>query len=175
MRLIPIDIKSYRPVFTVLLSIVFVHTLSADTSEVSYKLAGLTLCITLEDAKNILVNEGFVYRDEKFTKSMGSIQQVVSIGANKHPEDKNRLVTSIVYVEQGDYSPVEIGIMANNEKYEFEKLYGTPTGCDSGFATVFAFSCYYRDPNKTSPLLTISANKKGKKHTLTISDCNAEK
>ena len=175
MRFIHINSKLRMLFFTFLLSIVFAHSLRADSGELSYELAGLTLCLTMEEAKNILVNEGFVYQDEKFTKSMERIEHVVTIGTNTHPNNKSGLVTSIVFVERGNYSPVEIGVMANNEKYEFEKLYGTPTGCDSSLATVFAFACYYGDPEKTTPLLTISVNKKGKKHALAINDCNAIK
>ena len=98
-----------------------------------------------------------------------------TLETNTNPNGTTGLVTAIVYVERGQYSPVEIGNMVNNEKYQFEKLYGKPTGCDSNLATVFAFSCFYGDKQQSTPLLTISANKMGKRHSLTIKDCDTKK
>ena len=175
MRIIQFDIRTFLPVFFSAPLLLSATTLHADTDQIDYKLAGLTICLTMEDAKNILDKEGFVYQDDKFIKTTGSVQEIVTIETNTNPNGKSKLVTSIVYVERGQYSPVEIGTMVNNEKYEFEKLYGKPTSCDSNFATVFAFSCYYGDPQQSTPLLSISANKKGKRHSLTIKNCAAKK
>ena len=162
-------------VFSFLLLLISAKTLRADMGETVYKLAGLTLCLNMDDAKNILEKEGFAYQNEKFVKITGNVQQFVSLEANTSLNRTAGLITVIEYVERGQYSPVEIGNMVDNEKNHFEKLYGKPTGCDSGVATVFAFSCYYGDKQQSTPLLTISANKKGKRHRLTIKDCGSKK
>jgi len=174
MRIIQTNIKIFMLVFSFLLLLITANVLRGDTDEITYKLAGLTLCLNVEDAKNILDKEGFVYQNEKFIKTTGNVQQIVSLDTNTYPNGTTGLVTAIVYVERGQYSPVEVGNMVNNEKYQFEKLYGKPTGCDSNLATVFAFSCYYGDKQQSTPLLTISANRKGKRHSLTIKDCDAK-
>jgi len=176
MRINLTNIKTYIPAaLSALLLLNSTTALSTNTDESTYKLAGLTLCLTMEDTKKILDKEGFVYQDEKFIKTTGSVQQIITIETSTKPNGKVGLVTEIVYVERGQYSPVEIGTMVNNEKHEFEKLYGKPTGCDSNTATVFAFSCFYGDPQHSTPLLTISANSKGKKHSLTTKNCNTTK
>ena len=175
MWIIQTNIKIYMLVLSVLLLLISATALRADTDETVYKLAGLTLCLNMEDAKNILTKEGFVYQNEKFTKITGNVQQIVSLEANASLNGTTGLITAIVYVERGQYSPVEIGNMVDNEKHQFEKLYGKPTGCDSDVATVFAFSCYYGDKQQSTPLLTISANRKGKRHSLTIKDCDTKK
>ena len=162
-------------VFSVLLLLISATALRADTDETVYKLAGLTLCLRMEDAKSMLDKEGFVYQNERFIKTMGNVQQIVSLQANASQNGTTGLITAIEYVERGQYSPVEIGNMVDNEKNHFEKMYGKPTGCDSGVATVFAFSCYYGDKQQSAALLTISANRKGKRHRLTIKDCGSKK
>ena len=175
MRMIQIDIKIYMLVFSVLLLLISATALRADTDETVYKLAGLTLCLNMEDAKNILDKEGFVYQNEEFIKITGNVQQIVSLETNTSLNGTTGLITAIEYVERGQYSPVDIGNMVDNEKKQFEKLYGKPKGCDSNVATVFAFSCYYGDKQQSTPLLTISANKKGKRHRLKIKDCGTIK
>ena len=175
MRMIQIDIKIYMLVFSVLLLLISATALRADTDETVYKLAGLTLCLNMEDAKNILDKEGFVHQNEEFIKITGNVQQIVSLETNTSLNGTTGLITAIEYVERGQYSPVDIGNMVDNEKKQFEKLYGKPKGCDSNVATVFAFSCYYGDKQQSTPLLTISANKKGKRHRLKIKDCGTIK
>ena len=175
MRVFQIGIKIYILVFSFLLLLISTTALRADTDETVYKLAGLTLCLNMEDAKNILDNEGFVYQNEKFIKITGNAQHIVSLEANTSLNGTTGLVTAIVYVERAQYSPVEIGNMVDNEKYQFEKSYGKPMACDSDVATVFAFSCYYGDKQQLAPLLTISANRNGIRHSLTIKDCDTKK
>jgi len=157
-----------------LLLLISATALRADKGKTVYELAGLTLCLNMEDAKNILDKEGFVYQNEKFIKTTSNVQQIVSLEANTSLNGTTGLVTAIEYVERGQYSPVDMGNMIDNEKKQFEKLYGKPTGCDSDVATVFAFSCYYGDKQQLTPLLTISANRKGKRHSLTIKDCGTK-
>lgn len=175
MRINQIDIKIYMLVFSVLLLFISATVSRADTDETAYKLAGLTLCLNMEDAKNILGKEGFDYQNEEFIKTTGNVQQIVSLETNTSLNGTTGLVTTIVYVERGQYSPVEIQNMVDNEKYQFEKMYGKPAGCDSDVATVFAFSCYYGDKQQSTPLLTISASKNGKRHSLTIKACDTKK
>ena len=175
MRIIQIDIKVYLLVFLFLLLLMSATALRADADETVYKLAGLALCLNMKDAKNILDKEGFVYQNEKFIKITGNVRQIVSLETNTSLNETAGLVTAIEYVERGQYSPVDIGNMIDNEKKQFEKLYGKPTGCDSDVATVFAFSCYYGDKQQSTPLLTISANRKGKRHSLTIKECGTKK
>ena len=175
MRSILDIMKIYILVFSFLLLLISITTLRADTDKTIYKLAGLTLCLSMGDAKNILGKKGFVYQNEKFIKKTGNFQQIVSLEAKTSPNGTAGLITTIKYVERGQYSPVEIGNMIDNEKNQFEKLYGKPAGCDSDVATVFAFSCYYGDKQQSTPLLTISANRKGKRHSLTINDCGTKK
>ena len=60
MRVIQIDIKIYALVFSFLLLLISTTALRADMGETVYKLAGITLCLNMEDAKNILDKEEFV-------------------------------------------------------------------------------------------------------------------
>ena len=175
MQIVQTSIKNYVLVFSVLLPFLSATTMRAETNEIAYKLAGLTLCLNMDDAKKILDKEGFVYQNEKYKKTEGNVRQIVSLGTNKSQKGTTGLVTAIVFEERGKYSPVEIGNMVGNEKYQFEILYGKPTDCDSDIATVFAFSCYYGDKLQSTPFLTISANRKGKRHNLTIKECGIKK
>lgn len=165
------DIKTSVLVLFSLVHLIVVSTLRAD-DVVTYTLAGLTLCIDMEEAKSRLKKAGFVVKNEKFIKVDGNVQHIISLKSNSN--DAKKQVTAIQYVEQGQYSPVEFGNMINNEKQQFEKLYGKPAGCDSTVATMFAFSCYYGDKQKSKPLLTISANRNGKKHSLQIEACGTQ-
>lgn len=143
----------------------------ADTGESEYRLLGVTLCIQLKDAQNILSQAGFSFASNKFTRTSGNLQEIVTLSTDTPQNDALGLVTAVEYIERGKRSPMDIGSMIEHEKRKFEALYGKPTSCEADLATVFAFSCYYGDKRKRSALLSISANRHGKNHGLAIKDC----
>lgn len=168
--------KSHLPIILKLTLIFLVSSCSSLTwaDDAKYKLAGVILCSTSDEAKNILEKAGYQYSDSYYTKETGKVRQGVVFDTQASDANPNGLVRQITYSEVGKYSPIEIATMVNQEKQWIENLYGKPVECDSNFATVYSFSCYYGDPKKIKPWFHAVANKRGKQHTLTIKSCNNE-
>lgn len=136
------------------------------------KLADISLCSSFNNAKSKLLDSGFQYNDKKFTKVTDKIRETITLTIMRPAKNKTDLITEIRYQQTGEYSPLEINAMINDEKTKFINEYGQPAECNSFSATVFSFSCYYGDPSQVEPMLTISANKKGVNHSLVIKECN---
>lgn len=165
--------KFYLPVILKLIQIFLISSCTsfAWADDAKYKLAGVTLCSTSEEAKKILENAGYQYNDTHYIKETDKTKEGVGIDTQVSEANPKGLVRQISYYEVGKYSPIEIATMVNQEKQWIENLYGEPVECDSNFATVYSFSCYYGDPKKIKPWLHAVANKRGKQRTLTINSC----